>query len=129
MRQFIDEIAYQPEPFVENKYIEINNLMLKIDFNKEINQEYLANVETAHTIYTLKDKVREGTRVPLHGLIKYKGFKVMVRALTPIDKYSHKDRENRVLHGVCEESWKTHFFIQDDLLLISQTQNMKPYNS
>lgn len=61
--------------------------MLKIDFNKDINQEYLANVETAHTIYTLKDKIREGTRVPLHALIKYKGFKVIVRALTPIDKY------------------------------------------
>ena len=61
-----------------------NNLRLKFG-EKSLNQEFTANYFVANSIYELRNKWRMELRVPLKAIVKYKGFKVLVCAMTPLD--------------------------------------------
>ena len=62
-------------------------------------------------------------------MIKYKGFKVLVRTHTPVDDFYGKTLEEKTLHGFHGEIWKTHFLISDELTSILDQINLKPYIS
>lgn len=61
-----------------------NNLRIKFG-EKNLNQEFLANYEVADALYCAREET-EGweLRVPLKALVKYKGFKAIVVAVTPL---------------------------------------------
>lgn len=62
--------------------------MVKIGTGKNMNLDYLDNLKVAHALYNIRLKIASRIsriRVPLTAFIKYKGFKVIVRALTPCD--------------------------------------------
>lgn len=60
---------------------------------------------------------------------KYKGIKALVRALTNCDSLNEKEKDQMLLHGNMSDNWKTHFFLVDDLNMILEAMNLKPYNS
>jgi hypothetical protein len=68
-------------------------------------------------------------RVPLMAFIKYKGFKVIVRSITPVDKYDPKEAEDLTIHGNGIDTWKSNFLAVDDLNIITEDLKLKPYNS
>jgi hypothetical protein len=71
----------------------LDNLAIKIGLGKNINLDFLDNLEVAHALFNIRRKVGSKVnriRVPLTALIKYKGFKIFVRALTPCDKMNQR---------------------------------------
>jgi 4-hydroxy-3-methylbut-2-en-1-yl diphosphate synthase IspG/GcpE len=59
--------------------------MIKIGLSKHLNEEFLDSMKVAHAIYNIRKKIDNKIRVPLMALIKYKGLKVLVKAVTPCD--------------------------------------------
>lgn len=65
--------------------------MIKIGVEKHLNLDFLDSMKVAHTIYNLRKKIDNKIRVPLMALIKYKGFKILIRAVTPCDTEKIKE--------------------------------------
>jgi len=52
-------------------------------------------------------------------LIKYKGFKIIVRSFTPVDRYDPKDADDLTIHGNGVDTWKSNFLAVNDLNVIT----------
>jgi|LakMenEpi03Aug12_release.lakeMendotaPanAssembly.Ray.scaffolds.fasta_scaffold161987_1 hypothetical protein len=44
-------------------------------------------MKVAEVLYTVRKKIDPKIRIPLFAFMKYKGFKVLVRSVTPCDSY------------------------------------------
>ena len=113
-RKYIDDLPFNPDPKIDLHFSQ-DNLKLIVGVDKGYNLEFLDNLYIAHEIYNRRNKLDPKIRVPLIALVKYKGFKILVQAITPVDSMPQKIKYEKILHGNCEETWKNHFFLVDDL--------------
>jgi hypothetical protein len=97
--------------------------------DKSLNQEFLSNYWVANAIHKTQLQLVKNIRIPLIALIKYKGFKVLVRAWTPTDDLDRRRLDDAIIHGNCTDNWKSNFLIMDILSTIADTLKLKPYNS
>jgi hypothetical protein len=68
-------------------------------------------------------------RVPLKALVKYKGFKVIVVSMTPLDLLNEQSFDDSIVHGHSVDNWKIHFMIVEVLTVILNNVHLKPYFS
>lgn len=61
--------------------------------------------------------------------VKYKGFKVFVRAGTIIDECNPADIDSMIVHGNCVDNWLSSFIIIDNLNTITDNLKLKPYTA
>jgi hypothetical protein len=127
-KQFIDEWPYSVEKIKKNVYYQINNMQLKIG-DKNLNQEFISNYWVANAIHQKQIEFTKTIRVPLIAFIKYKGFKILVRAWTPIDLFDQNTLDDAIIHGNCSDNWKSNFLMMDNLSTIADSMKLKPYNS
>lgn len=74
---------------LDQKFI-YRNYHLEIGSEKTLNLQFLESAKVADAIFNLKKKINSKIRIPLSAFVKYKGFKILVRALTPCDLMSEK---------------------------------------
>jgi hypothetical protein len=103
-------------------------MQLKIG-DKNINQEFLSNYWVANAIHQKQIEFTKTIRVPLIAFIKYKGFKILVRAWTPMDLLDLNELDDAIIHGNCSDNWKSNFLMMDSLSTIADSIKLKPYNS
>ncbi len=129
VKEFIDELSFTPIKLKQGQYYPKNNLKLKFG-DKNLNQEFLANYEVANAIYSTRyDTKGWELRVPLKALIKYKGFKVIVVAMTPLDSFNEQIFDDSIVHGSSVDNWKIDFMLVEALTLILDKLKLKPYFS
>ena len=80
-------------------------------------------------IFRCQKDLTKQIRIPLICFIKYKGFKIFVRACTCVDSYTDKQLDDAILHGNCTDNWKSNFLMMDNLTKITDSLKLKPYNS
>lgn len=97
--------------------------------DKNLNQEFLANYQIANAIYDSRWEFSKELRVPLKAFIKYKGFKVLVCAITPLDSLNEQEFDDAILHGHSSDNWKIHFMLVENLTHILNKLYLKPYFS
>ncbi len=54
----------------------------------------------------------------MKALIKYKGFKVLVTATTPLDFLTEQQFDDIIVHGNSSDNWKIDFMLVENLTLI-----------
>lgn len=130
VRQFIDEWPYMQTKHIiqRNVYYKLNNLNLKIG-EKNLNQQFLSNNSVANAIHKCQNQLNKTLRVPLIALVKYKGFKVFVRACTSVDQLDPSQFDDAINHGNCSDNWKSNFLMMDNLSTLADSIKLKPYNS
>lgn len=84
VKEFVDEMSFSPIKIKYGVTYQKNNMKLKFG-EKSLNQEFIANYCVANSIYDMRKEWTKELRVPLKALIKYKGFKILVCAMTPLD--------------------------------------------
>jgi hypothetical protein len=110
VREFIDELSFAPVRFKYGVYYIKNNLKMKFG-EKGLNQEFTANYFVANAMYEVRNKINKELRVPLKALVKYKGFKVLVRAITPLDELQEQQFDDAIVHGNSSDNWKIDFVL------------------
>ena len=80
-------------------------------------------------MYEMRGRWPTLLRVPLKALIKYKGFKVLVRAMTPLDKLRDTEFDDAIVHGNSSDNWKIDFLLVENLTLLLDNLKLKPYFS
>jgi hypothetical protein len=129
VREFVDELAFVPLKLRNGQYYMKNNLRIKFG-EKNLNQEFLANYEVANALYAVREETRQWElRVPLKAFVKYKGFKALVVAVTPLETLSEQAFEDAIVHGHSVDNWKIHFTLVEALTLILDRLHLKPYFS
>lgn len=94
-----------------------NNLKLKFG-EKNINQEFSGNYSIANVLYAQRQNFKAELRVPLKAFVKYKGFKVLVSAMTPLDSLPEQHFDDSIVHGNSSDNWKIDFMLVENLTTI-----------
>lgn len=84
----------------------------------------------ADAIYASREETKNWElRVPLKAFIKYKGFKVIVVAMTPLESLGEQAFDDAIVHGHSVDNWKIDFMLVEALTLVLDRLHLKPYFS
>ena len=106
----MDELSFAPIKFKNGVTFVKNNLKLKFG-EKNLNQEFNGNYFIANALFELRHSFKAEIRVPLKALVKYKGFKVLVSAMTPLDALPQQEFDDSIVHGNSSDNWKIDFML------------------